>query len=123
MVRANIRCQVCRGKHHTSICEGRSHIPVMDTAVTSSLCNTYYIHSYVYKYPHTSITSNCNMCSNQSRNARTQEEVQLILDGGSQRSYIMHQLRRALAEAVEAIHIKTFGSRHRCVRLPLRLDY
>ena len=115
--RANIRCQVCRGKHHTSICERRSHIPVMDNAVTSTT-----------ERPSVTHTASTAMCTSTRTQALLQtatcvvtnpempehrKEVRLILDGGSQRSYITHQLRRALdvgTEAVEAIRIKTFGS-------------
>ena len=112
--RSTMRCHQCHRKHHTSICDtsrntvqqGSIEVPMPVPAQTTTT---------------TIYTDVCTPVLLQTARAfvvnpdepKHRMEVRLIFDGGSQRSYITHRVRKALGlftEAVEAILLKTFGS-------------
>ena len=115
--RSESKCQTCSGRHHTSICykEGNSTSisrstasdctpqPKPDSTSTSVYTN---VQAPVLLQTARAIVTNPDQLDRR-------KEVRFIFDGGSQRSYVTHDVRQQLelaTEAIETVCIKTFGS-------------
>ena len=130
--RSAVKCRKCGGRHHASIClKGISGgEPSVATPRTSEAnqgtvtrqtdlnpqaveyspptTNSMYTSAGMAVLLQTARVQVCNL-----DNPQSPMEVRVILDGGSQRSYITHRIRDALslpAECKQRMSIKTFGS-------------
>jgi hypothetical protein len=105
------RCHQCKGKHHTSICD-RS-IGTESQVATKPLAAAQTASTSMYADVRTPVllqTARAIVSNPYEPDCRT--EVQLIFDGGSQRSYITDRLSQELhlyTESIETVLIKTFG--------------
>ena len=116
------RCQKCKKKHHTSICDaGQNQQPSLPRPTSGAGMNA-------DASPFKSTWTTSTFCSNNVQsvflqtacatiyhpcNPQVSLEVHLILDGGSQKSYISERARDLLdLEATEeqSLSIATFGS-------------
>ena len=105
---SSLRCTICSGRHHVSICPGTSHqsqTPVNNSSNTTSmycgstkvpvLLQTARAHVFKIGFP------------------KATREVRIIFDSGSQRSYVTDNVRKLLnleSKSTETMIIKTFGS-------------
>ena len=122
--RSQNHCQLCRKKHHTSICEGREGHPY--TLAQPLAPVTPMLNPDAAPYESTPTTS--ALCANsiktvllQTARARvynpsipqTAVEMRVLLDSGSQRSYMTERARRVLnldPESEQRLSIAAFGS-------------
>ena len=140
--RSAIKCRRCGGKHHSSICTRAPHSSkppqVQNSAAPQQVLNP---RAEEFKSATTSMYANTNM-GVLLQTARVQVfnpeqpqspvTVRVILDGGSQRSYITCKARDTLhlpTVRQQRMLIKTFGSRleeeHQCdvVKAAMKLKY
>ena len=121
--RSSSRCQKCRARHHTSICDADKTGPRPPSLADSNLSPT----APPFKPDHTTTT----ICSSDTQaillqTARvsihnpnlpdTPLEVRLLLDGGSQKSYLSERARDLLnlkSYGEQSLSIATFGSLRR----------
>lgn len=128
--RSSGRCFKCKGKHHTSVCEGRDQAPPSVNQTPPSANQTLpsqQTSTLSPDAPPFSATSN-NFCAGsvnsvllQTAKARIYNvsaphrsaELRLLLDSGSQRSYLSERARRRLElqpVGEQQLAIATFGS-------------
>lgn len=105
--RSSVRCSQCNGKHHTSICERATQDKKTPTGAQgkSQASVQMYVSSHTPVLLQTAVTT---VYGNTE-----QVRARIILDGGSQRSYVTNQLRSSLnlkRIRTDTVSIKTFGS-------------
>ena len=126
--RSSTRCASCRGRHHTSICGSTRNPQGSTSPVPSSSSSqlqqgtpltaktgTSSVSLYVDMRTPVLLLTATTMAYSRERLTRPQK-VRLILDSGSQKSYVSAKLRDILklsAEQSIAVAIKTFGQRRR----------
>ena len=125
------RCRKCKKKHHSSICEGlfpdQQHVPTVQPGPAQP-ANVPSSHLNPDAPPYIATPTSSDICSNnrrmvllQTARARVHNpsdphrtmEVRLLLDGGSQRSYITDRVRKLLAlepSGEDRLSIAAFGS-------------
>lgn len=128
--RSSGRCYKCKGKHHTSVCgvqETPSLVRSTGTGVVpASGGSSSGLNPEAPPFPSTPTSS--NFCASNARSVLLQTaraciysiaeprhslEVRLLLDSGSQRSYLSERASRQLAlepKGVQQLSIATFGS-------------
>ena len=115
------RCSKCKGKHHTSICDVQDQTP---PSTSQSLSQTTTLNP---EAPSFATTAN-NFCASSVKSVLLQTaraqiynttaphhsvEIRLLLDSGSQRSYLSERARRVLGlkpVGEQQLAIATFGS-------------
>lgn len=122
------RCYKCKGRHHTSVC-GVQETPslIQPTGTVTGSSSRLNPEATTFSSTPTTPTSN-NFCASHSRSVLLQTaraciynvsephhslEVRLLLDGGSQRSYLSNRASRQLAlnpKGEQQLSIATFGS-------------
>ena len=123
--RSSTRCASCRGRHHTSICGSTRNPQGSTSPVPSSSSSqlqqgtpltaktgTSSVSLYVDMRTPVLLQTATTMAYSRERLTRPQK-VRLILDSGSQKSYVSAKLRDILklsAEQSIAVAIKTFGA-------------
>ena len=93
------QCKACKRKHHPSICNQNAADPFVLTPNTSALCSM-------------SVRSLLLQTAN-PRNPETRLELRMLLDGGSQHSYMTERARRMLnldPDGEQQLSIAAFGS-------------
>ena len=131
LCRATSRCQQCKGRHHTSICEAQSVSgtpsgELHSLAQTGESTNTTRLDPGAPSYTPTTTTS--ALCSGQQKSVLLQTargivqnprkpqnlvEIRLLLDGGSQKSYLTEGAKQFLgleSSEEQLLSIATFGS-------------
>ena len=124
------QCQTCKRKHHPSICEQSAAAPPHDSpsSAETTATNVSIPTLNPEAPPFHSITANTAVCSTNAKSvllqtARaafynpkfpgTRVELRMLLDGGSQRSYLTERARRRLDLAPvgdQKLSIAAFGS-------------
>ena len=123
------QCQTCKRKHHPSICEQSAAAPPHDSPSSAETTATVFIPTLNPEAPpFHSTTANTAVCSTNAKlvllqTARaafynpkfpeTRVELRMLLDGGSQRSYLTERARRRLDLAPvgdQKLSIAAFGS-------------
>ena len=119
--KSSSRCRKCKKKHHTSICDASVNqpqgsprsvepslnpdaLPFQSTQTTSTLCSDSL---------QTVFLQTARAVIHHPRDPHVSLEVRLILDGGSQKSYISERARGLLnleAKGEQSLSIATFGS-------------
>ena len=132
--KSSSRCQKCKRKHHTSICDANCsqprHTSIRDSSSSQpkSLANPVGSGLDPGAAPYQPSTTSSNLCSDNLRavflqtaravihnpsNSHVSLEVRLLLDSGSQKSYISERARELLhldAIGEQSLSIATFGS-------------
>ena len=122
--RSPLRCSTCNGRHHSSICSGMTQGTSQSSPLPSVLTSSprplsspqskqpSTVSMYIdMKTPVLLQTATAIVYSANRPNNTT--VIRLILDSGSQKSYITNKLRDSLRlprEQSQAVSIKTFGS-------------
>ncbi len=129
--RATSKCHQCRGKHHVSICDshktcGAQHGDIPSLAQTGELAQPTRLNPGAP--PYTPTTTTATLCSGQQKSVLLQTarsvlqnpkrprrlaEVRLLLDSGSQKSYLTErakQLIRLEPSREQRLSIATFGT-------------
>ena len=101
---SKIRCQHCGRRHHTSICEAKKSSPRREKSTSSNTVSANGSGGALLQTAQASVAST----TDDSRSAT----VRILLDGGSQRSYITQRLQDQLqvsATSRELLSISAFG--------------
>lgn len=141
------RCSNCHGRHHVSICSKRHATGARDTPTEPTTDNqsgtrsvpgtptpsglpTTVVHYVDARTP--ILLQTARACVYRLDNPQSLMEIRIVLDSGSQKSYITERVKKFLSlpiENTEVMLIKTFGSdvnnRQACsvVRLGVKLRY
>ena len=126
--RSASRCQNCKRKHHTSICDAGSNRPPRPSLTSGSGPNTGVNPSQSTRTTSTLCSDNLPTVFLQTARAviyhpndpHISLEVRLILDGGSQKSYISRRACDWLGvepREEQSLSIATFGSNKGCVKV------
>ena len=101
---SKIRCQHCGRRHHTSICEANKSSPCREKSTSSNTVSVNGSGGALLQIAQASVASTTDgSCS---------ATVRILLDGGSQRSYITQRLQDQLqvsATSRELLSINAFG--------------
>ena len=130
--RSTVSCSLCNGRHHISICKQHDSNGQSAGGSGNSSAQSRTVSSSTTQAPltlgHTPSTTTGLYCVNSDTPVLLQTAqayvhkptspacgvtIRLMLDGGSQRSYITERVREALgleSEGTEVVNIKTFGS-------------
>ena len=129
--RSNIRCSQCNGRHHVSLCQraqGQKNVSTSDRGTDSERNPSERQLPSTQMYVGTKTPVLLQTATAPTYGKSTTIQARIILDSGSQRSYVTNRLRDRLAlETVrtDMISIKTFGSsvekRQECDLVNLRV--
>ena len=131
------RCQKCKRMHHTSICEPHAHLTSRYDSQLPSLAHPSgpSLNPENASYQSSTVCTSNNLCSHNTQAVFLQTaraviqnpqdphmslEVRLLLDSGSQKSYLTERARELLhldAAGEQSLSIATFGSHKGSVKV------